>query len=81
MEKFIGVAVNMDNYSIVQIARETLEVPEYEAIEHLIEIGLFNILHYPLGDSSTKHRLIDEKLASGKFPKLVKALKVKFYLD
>ena len=76
-----GVAANVDNYNIVHLTKDVLEVPEYEALECLMEIGLFNILNHPLGNSSKKHRLIDEKLSSGKYPKLVKALKEKFMLD
>ncbi len=72
------IKVNEDEYIVVQITKEVLEVTEEEAVSTLMEIGLFNILNYPLGNTSQKHREIDAILSEGKYPELVKRLKDMF---
>lgn len=72
------IKVNEDDYVVVQIAKEVLEVSEEEAVTTLMEIGLFNILNYPCGNTSQKHREIDAILSEGKYPELVKRLKEVF---
>ncbi len=75
MKNIKSVNVDEDNYNIIQITKETLEVPEEQAVNVLVEIGLFNILNYPTGNTSQKHRKIDKILSQGKYPKLVERLK------
>jgi hypothetical protein len=74
------VEVNQDDYVIVQITKEVLEVSEEEAVTTIMEIGLFNILNYPCGNTSQKHREIDKILSEGKYPELVRRLKEVFEL-
>ncbi len=72
------VNVNEDDYVVIQIAKEVLGISEQEAVTTIMEIGLFNILNYPNGNTSQKHREIDRVLSEGKYPELVTRLKAVF---
>ena len=69
------VNVNSQDYRIIKVTMETLDVSESYAIGWLLEIGLFNILNYHSGNTSQKHREVDEKLSKGRWPELVVKIK------
>lgn len=75
------VEVNQDDYVVIQIAKEVLGISEQEAVTTIMEIGLFNILNYPCGRTSQKHREIDKILSEGNYPELVKRLKAVFEVE
>ena len=70
-----SVKIDSDNYGIIQVTKDILGVSEEQAVNTIMEIGLFNILNYPCGNTSQAHRKIDDILSSGKFPELVKEIK------
>jgi hypothetical protein len=69
------VNVDHDNYAIVKVTQEVLEVSEAVAVNILIETGLSNILLYPDGDDTEVKKRVKEMLSEGKFPALVERLK------
>lgn len=64
------ISVHIDDYNLIQVAKNTLGVSENSAAAAIIEIGLFNILNFPTGNEK-----MDKILSNGKFPLLVSELK------
>lgn len=70
-----SVIVNEDDYSLIQVTKETLGITEDKAVTFLIEIGLFNIIHYPCGNALQSYRKIDEILSDDKYSELLIKIK------
>ena len=62
--------VNLDDYNAVQVIMDEAGKTEPAAVTALMEIGLYNILHYPTGIKQ-----IDDILSSEKWPEVVRQLK------
>ena len=70
-----SVDVDIDNYNIIQMTKDILGVDEKQAGNVILEIGLFNILHYPCAAPPQRYREVDQILSGGKYPELVKKIK------
>ena len=64
------LTVNLDDYNAVQVVMDKTGKTEPAAATALMEIGLYNILHYPTGIKQ-----IDDILSSEQWPEVVKQIK------
>ncbi len=64
------VSVEINDFNIIKLTKETLGVPEEKAAKFILEVGMFNILHYPVGNAH-----VDKLLSEGKYNQLVNKIK------
>ena len=69
------IKCNVDDFGIIQLAMQTLNITEQQAVACMLEIGLANFLSYPTGKA-----VIDEKLGTHQMLQLVQKLKAVYCL-
>ncbi len=65
------ISVDEDTYSIIQLTKNTLGVSDEKAICYLLEIGLVNIINYPV-----ENPLLNRIMENGNFPVLMNRIKL-----
>lgn len=70
IDKIVQVDATEDMMNIINVTAETLECTQAEALTKLSEVGIINILNYPLGIP-----LFDNIMERNNFPLLITKIK------
>lgn len=73
METF-SIEVNHDDYSIVQLIKNKLNIPESKAATVIMEVGLLNFINPISSNLKGIEHNFDQKYGDGKFKELTSEL-------